>query len=303
MPKRTNLFQRVIFAIQCSVAGSATVTESKTFPSHVPGTTQEREVDIVIESELAGHSVVVGVECTSTTRPVDAMWVERLVQKHEQLPTDKLVLVSEAGYTHDALATAKHYGVEALSLDEAVTVDWTTIAGGKLERGYIAAPMVAVTRCWITYVNEQDNQPDAHPTVGENSILYDSEGHVQPRLFEKGMESMDVRELLTLFPEAGDYTFTREMRAPGWFLMDDLGQRHEVDKILYHYALHNEPRSPMDLKHRSYKDSQVAYGTFDHVGIGEGVLFTIVEREDKPAVSVLLAPPSKKPASKKSSVK
>ncbi len=53
----------------------------------------EREVDVAISSEVAGHKVTVSVEATASRRPATVEWVERMVKKHESLPTSKLVLV------------------------------------------------------------------------------------------------------------------------------------------------------------------------------------------------------------------
>lgn len=72
-------------------------------------TGDEREVDVVIRSRVAGHEVIVGVEATGKGRKADAPWVEGMVGKHADLPTSKLVLVSQAGFYEPArrLAIAK----------------------------------------------------------------------------------------------------------------------------------------------------------------------------------------------------
>ena len=68
---------------------------------------QEREVDIVIESMLAGHTVTVGVECIAKKRRSCVEWVERVRAKHENLPTNKLILVSQSGFYKTASKKAQ----------------------------------------------------------------------------------------------------------------------------------------------------------------------------------------------------
>lgn len=112
VPKRTNVFQEVVAIIHEHMAGEANVEESALLPHRVTGTA--REVDVVIRSKVAGHEVIVSVEATFTGRKADVNWVERLVKKHSDLPTSKLVLVSEAGFTPDARKQAEHDGAVPL---------------------------------------------------------------------------------------------------------------------------------------------------------------------------------------------
>jgi hypothetical protein len=66
----------------------------------------EREVDVVAEYDVDGDTFTQGFEVTSTTRPADVTWVEQLLRKRENLPTDRLVLVSWGGFTSTARALA-----------------------------------------------------------------------------------------------------------------------------------------------------------------------------------------------------
>ena len=100
MPKRSNAFQNLFHILYRQLAGHATVTESKMLHDNV--TEEEREVDIVIESEVAGHKITIGVECNAQTRKLCVEWVERMRGKHQNLPTDKLILVSQSGFDRSA---------------------------------------------------------------------------------------------------------------------------------------------------------------------------------------------------------
>lgn len=121
MPKRTNPFQTVVFLIQKNIAGQATVTQSAELADLVTG--KSREVDVVIEATVAGHTIRIGVECRDwerkrRPRPQTVEWVECMYGKHQSLPTDRLVLVSRSGFTEEAVKKARSYNIETVVPDE-----------------------------------------------------------------------------------------------------------------------------------------------------------------------------------------
>ncbi len=73
-----------------------------------------REVDICIESVVAGHKVIVSVECRDHARVQDVQWVEQEHSKHQRLPTNLLVLASSSGFTKEALRVAEKLGIETV---------------------------------------------------------------------------------------------------------------------------------------------------------------------------------------------
>ena len=102
MPKRTNEFQKLVFLVKKHAADGATVTESKFLCDNITET--KREVDICIESSLAGHSVTVSIECRDHNRKADVKWVEEMKAKHERLSTNALILVSRSGFSKEEKA-------------------------------------------------------------------------------------------------------------------------------------------------------------------------------------------------------
>ena len=76
----------------------------------------------MIRSKVAGHEVIVSVEAKGsrnlTARPVDVGWVEEYIEKHRNLPTSKLVLVSESGFTDAARKQAEHEKAVPLAPEE-----------------------------------------------------------------------------------------------------------------------------------------------------------------------------------------
>jgi hypothetical protein len=116
VPKRNTLFQEVVSVIFEHLAGGAEKEESAMLTNSV--TRKKREVDVVLRTRTAGVELVIGVEATGLSDarrqaslqpdaplqpdPVDVVWVEEMIGKHENLPTDKVVLVSETGFTPQA---------------------------------------------------------------------------------------------------------------------------------------------------------------------------------------------------------
>ncbi|WP_061294123.1 hypothetical protein [Herbidospora cretacea] len=108
MPKRSTPFQVVVRLVRELYADTgATVTESKELYDRSAGV--YREVDVVVEGKFDGEPICIGIEVSERTRPLNLPQVESLIQKHEDLPTDKLLIVSKAGFSAPALAKiAKH---------------------------------------------------------------------------------------------------------------------------------------------------------------------------------------------------
>ncbi|MEV0355036.1 restriction endonuclease [Nocardia sp. NPDC050697] len=101
MPKRTNLFQQVVTVIHEHLADGVTVEESAMLTNRRTG--RKREVDVVLRSKSGGYEFLIGIEATSRRRgPASTPWVEAMIGKHQNLPTNKVILVSESGFTEQA---------------------------------------------------------------------------------------------------------------------------------------------------------------------------------------------------------
>lgn len=116
MPKRTNLFQEVVYLIQSHLAEGAEVKESEELVDLLTGA--RREVDVCIYSVVGGHRVIVGVECRDHKRKQAVGWVDEMHTKHQRLPTNVLVLASSSGFTKEALRAAEKYGIETVVPNE-----------------------------------------------------------------------------------------------------------------------------------------------------------------------------------------
>ena len=93
MPPRTNAFQRLVTLLTATLAGHARVTESAMLQDRVTG--EQREVDVLVVATTATYNINLGIEVIAWGRRADTPWVEKMRAKHDNLLTDKLILVSE----------------------------------------------------------------------------------------------------------------------------------------------------------------------------------------------------------------
>jgi hypothetical protein len=114
MPKRTNEFQKLVYLVKKHSATGSTVTESKLLTD---STGYQREVDIRIEHSIAGFPVTISIECCDLGRPATVEWVERMKGKHDDLPTNILILFSGSGFTELAKEKAQTYKKHIVALE------------------------------------------------------------------------------------------------------------------------------------------------------------------------------------------
>lgn len=127
MPERHNLFQDVVALVHRHLAGDALVEESAMLSNVLTG--KLREVDVTITGSVAGQEVIVSVEATKGGRRATVDWVERMVGKHKNLPTNKLILVADAGFTQQARQLAVAEGAVPLEPQEGVDLEKQVIGG------------------------------------------------------------------------------------------------------------------------------------------------------------------------------
>src|SRR5580692_12426960 len=113
MPKRPTEFQRVVTLVRQHASAGSVITASK-FLLDSKG--EKREVDICIEKSIDGVPVTISIECVEGKRPANVEWVERMKGKHDDLPTNVLILYSRSGFTKGAKQKAQTYrkGIVAL---------------------------------------------------------------------------------------------------------------------------------------------------------------------------------------------
>jgi hypothetical protein len=127
MPARSTPFQELVHHIQEQLSGGVTVVQSEMLLHRLTGA--KREVDVVIRTTVGEHPVIVSIECLGHARPADVTWVERMHGKHEHLDTNRLVLVSRAGFSRDAMDLADKLGIATYTPERACDLDWTKMVG------------------------------------------------------------------------------------------------------------------------------------------------------------------------------
>ncbi len=78
MPKRTNIFQRLVKLLHDRLDKNWEVNESEMLCNRLTG--KDREVDIVLKYRLGTHKLIVSIECTDTERPASSTWVEAMAK-------------------------------------------------------------------------------------------------------------------------------------------------------------------------------------------------------------------------------
>lgn len=126
MPKRSNIFQRLVKLLHDRLDENWVVNESEMLCNRLTG--EEREVDIVLRNKLGAYGVIVSIECTDTKRPASSTWVEEMAKKHEFLATWKLFLWSANGFYKPALITAEKFKIETVSQNKNIDAEWATIS-------------------------------------------------------------------------------------------------------------------------------------------------------------------------------
>lgn len=91
-------------------------------------TGESREIDVVAQTALGAHKILLSIECRDHARPADVLWVEGMSKKHECLPTSKLILWSRSGFTKSALLKAYALKIDTISQKNASTTDWAHLA-------------------------------------------------------------------------------------------------------------------------------------------------------------------------------
>jgi hypothetical protein len=289
VPKRSNEFQHLVTLIERLLADSdARVTESKELTDNIIG--KPREVDIVIERNDGVRNIVIGVECSgdSTSRPATVEWVERMWGKHSSLPTDKLVLVSQSGFTTSAKKKAEWWNITVLSLKQAQDYDWETIVTkiGEVEIKNFLLPYVSGIK--IIFGGDPNEKLDVNDLDLPKSTLYDPDGNAIGPLDLANRWLADpavIRKLEEVaFTDTGTVIdFERELRR-GCYLIDGKGVSRPVLALQVEARCRKEV-SKIPLVKGSYGKAQIAHGAGTSFGRPTQVVF-VQKQDEEPRVAI-----------------
>lgn len=284
----------MIYLIHHQLIDEATVTESKFLYDRAANV--DREVDIVIEIQAGDYPVIIGIECQGRCRVANVEWVEQMAAKHASLPTNKLILVSQSGFSSTARKKAEALGIRTMTLSQAIRSDWIGLVG--------QATMLLVkwgiepVACFAVFSQYKGQRNTLQ--LDFNQQLYDREGYDVLIVNEAIEIIMDIQgeDLIKQMKQPDidlqkPYTvFEMEFGIPaGTYLVDLSGTKQEINSFLIigHCVRETEL---VDLKSGSFGSAQVAFGKTRTIDAKS--LISIVEHEDKPNTAALMLPSENK---------
>ena len=83
---------------------------------------RSRQIDIYIETEIAGNNIIIVVDCKHYNKKINVKTVESFIAMADDLQSDIALMISEKGYSKTALKRAhynpKHVELDILNLNE-----------------------------------------------------------------------------------------------------------------------------------------------------------------------------------------
>jgi hypothetical protein len=126
MPKRSDIYQRLVYEIHRELGPGWKVTESAMVKDVVTG--KEREVDILLESEESGYPIAIAVEVRDRSRVQSVAWVEEMVTRHRDLRISKSVLWSPTPLSKAAVKKAEANGFVVVTPQDGSNAPWAKLA-------------------------------------------------------------------------------------------------------------------------------------------------------------------------------
>jgi hypothetical protein len=296
MPKRSNDFQKLIYLIHHQLANQAIVTESKFL--HDRAVNKDREVDIVIETEIGGHPIIIGIECQGRGRVADVEWVEQMKSKHESLPIDKLILVSQSGFTETARTKAQAFGIKTMTMGQAARADWNLMVS-KIPTVQVEKWGIEPSACFAL-IEQRDAQINTLQLDMDQSLYTKAENELIEVTVREAIEIIidtHAEQIIEQLKETNikEHTyavFQMEFNAPqGTYLIDASNIRREINSlcIIGHGTCESEL---VDMQDGSFGSAQIAFGKTKTVDTQS--LITIVEQEEGPNTAALMFPSNDK---------
>lgn len=156
----------------------------------------------------------IGVEVTARKRPADLPWVTEQWAKHQTLPTDKLVLVAQSGFTKDAERFAGAHGVEAVKFRAGGdSLPWQTILG-KVVQGFVTLVQREGMRLRIVYATKPPRR--FVEAAACDGVLVDSAGTPVATPEKYAWREFAKLERPPLPDSVRETSFHVEWLLPGW---------------------------------------------------------------------------------------
>jgi hypothetical protein len=258
MPKRSNQFQKIVTYISEQLAPlGATVKESVELPEKgLSGVV--REVDTLIEVGAGLTRVRIAVESRDRKRKDDVEWIDCLIGKYALLPVDRVLAVSNTGFSASAKRKAEVHNIEVLSPQELVSTDWPS----KFQKIGMA---LLQSLFHLQYVEFETTPPFLGKVMLEDRIRYNDEngeneeGTVKEFIQElgptviAGVRKYISKNFLTIYKTLEDLSkpavIERSVSGKGLSLL--VGEScYEINKVTFRMIARNE-RSIAPVEHRA----------------------------------------------------
>jgi Restriction endonuclease len=283
MPKRSNKFQKLIHLMQHVLASDAEVTESALLEDSQTGS--KVEVDVLIQAEIGGTVISVGIECRDRKRRETVEWVREVKGKHEHLPINKSVLVSSSGFTNEAKRKAAALGIDILTIDEAENTEWNIYLESLKELKF-AGFSVSLIETKVVFENPSEVDPSK---FGDESILIDEDSGYRGTVNEystllirsEGAVKVTTEKWFEQQEKPKDFQPTINYTPGGLIhIVDSDGSAHVVKSIHFKVSIYvNE--APITMKPSSLRNSNFAIGEVEDVFSGDpDRMFLIVSKEE-----------------------
>ncbi|MBI5429155.1 MAG: restriction endonuclease [Nitrosomonadales bacterium] len=193
-------------------------------------TQENREVDVLVTARTANYKVAIGIEVVSWSRPAGTPWVERMRAKHDNLEIDKLILVSQSGFTKPAIVKASFYGIETLTVERAIATDWPLLAS--LESNGVFAVTTLRYDCTFVCAFEDGTKEQIEAPL-QSTISYGDQTLTLDEFVRKLVDRAEFRD--ALYPHikgAGEHSFSLAYTEPDglWKIVNN-GRSGQVEEL------------------------------------------------------------------------
>ncbi|HYT69212.1 MAG TPA: restriction endonuclease [Vicinamibacterales bacterium] len=245
---------------------SAKVTESKFLTDRLTG--EKCEVDVCIEDESTGHSIILCVEVRDRSRPASVEWVREMRGKHEHLPTNKLVLASRSGFSKTARKDAELAGVDLLVYKNITEQDVQNTIGpptlSAMTYGLTATKVVGIVPATETLAAER-------VALNPDNDCFDEQGTLVGNALQLVISLLKDRRLAEKFMREGTEShkfFAVEIDVPslatgGRACIQKIEPPtlRTLDKLEIHGTCRVSPRAQFQMQHGALGDVPVTWGT------------------------------------------
>lgn len=181
------------------------------------------EVDIVIEETIAGHQLLIGIECTAGKRKATVEWYREMLGKHRSLPIAKTVLVSESGFTREVHKKALKDNVSLMTPVQVEDCNWNYLLT-KLNAGTVADVGFKIRKFSIFFSPGQERASCDDVSIGTDIQIGEHRipiGHIVMKVAkEGGLTRMVMTDLANILKKTDHFSFRFSLPERSFIVID-----------------------------------------------------------------------------------